>query len=192
MAADRVNLECLQCHTWFSLYVCQTRGGRGKFCSRLCHEQWRRENPKGPPIIDRLMSRITKDECDCWLWTGPKNPGGYAAFTCTTREGPKTRSVHRLMYQMLVGTIPERMDLDHLCRVRHCVNPAHLEPVTRSENLRRGMTGNHPHTRKEHCPQGHPYSGENLKVSRSRRYCRECNRVRASENYHKRKQAAAP
>jgi len=70
----------------------------------------------------------------CWLWTGALYVNGYGAF-----RGPDGRTIraHRFAYERVVGPIPEGLDLDHLCRVRACVNPAHLEPVTRAENLRR-------------------------------------------------------
>ena len=66
----------------------------------------------------------------CWEWTGHVNNAGYGRV--------KNDYAHRLAYEMFVGPIPDGADLDHLCRRRSCVNPAHLEPVTRSENVRRG------------------------------------------------------
>lgn len=83
--------------------------------------------------------------------------------------------VHRAAYEVLVGPVPEGLELDHLCRVRHCYNPSHLEPVTRLENMRRTMK-NGP----DHCPQGHEYTPENSYVhARGDRQCRACNRDRA-------------
>jgi hypothetical protein len=72
----------------------------------------------------------------CWYWMAGLFRGGYGQF----RFGRNTRA-HRVAYEALVGEIPAGLDLDHLCRVRHCVNPEHLEPVTRKENIRRGETG---------------------------------------------------
>ena len=99
-------------------------------------------------------------------------------------------AAHRFAYEMLVGPIPEGLDLDHLCRVRHCVNPNHLEPVTRSENLRRGIRPRLPQNdrigdknrAKTHCPKGHPYDEANTlmhywkRENSMRRLCRTCHR----------------
>lgn len=66
----------------------------------------------------------------CWLWTGPKSPLGYGRSSSS--------GAHRRVYEYLIGRVPEDMDLDHLCRVRNCVRPDHLEVVTHAENVRRG------------------------------------------------------
>ena len=114
---------------------------------------------------------------DCWEWTGPTDKRGYARVCY---KGTLFY-VHRLMWTVLVGAIPEDRYIDHLCRNTSCVNPDHLEVVTHAENVRRGMTGkvNHRNSRKTHCPQGHPYSGKNLWVSKDgHRQCRRCHRER--------------
>lgn len=113
----------------------------------------------------------------CWLWTGFRNRDGYSRFSINNRQ----QQAHRLSYEQMVGPIPEGLQIDHLCRVRHCVNPDHLEPVTGAENVFRG---DHWQRRKTHCPQGHPYSGANLAIGvrgdgRTFRMCRECRRLRA-------------
>lgn len=116
-----------------------------------------------------LRSRVALDPAGsgCWLWTGNISPNGYGRYG--------SRYAHRLVFEALVGPIAEGLDLDHLCRVRGCVNPAHLEPVSRSENLRRGDMDRQ--AAKTHCRAGHPYSGDNLYVSpRGSRGCRACMR----------------
>ena len=70
----------------------------------------------------------------CWEWQGALNDG----YGIVGRDGT-TRRVHRVVYEALVGPIPNGMDLDHLCRNRRCCNVLHLEPVTRRENLARGI-----------------------------------------------------
>lgn len=82
-----------------------------------------------------LMRRIHKDETGCWLWTGPLDRQGYGRLK---RFNGNTLA-HRAVYTLLVGPITYGLTLDHLCRVRHCVNPDHLEPVTHAENCRRGV-----------------------------------------------------
>lgn len=134
-----------------------------------------------PPIADRIDA-----SGDCWEWTGYLNTNGYG----TVNIGNAPRLAHRVVWTVLVGPIPEGLELDHLCRVRHCVNPDHLEPVTNAENKRRGM-GNQ-HIRKTHCTRGHPLSGENLVVLLDgRRNCRACKCANAKRNYWQRKWDAA-
>lgn len=70
----------------------------------------------------------------CWIWDRATRPNGYGIVW----DGFKLEGAHRLTYRMMVGEIPEKHDLDHLCRVRNCVNPKHLEPVLRKVNARRG------------------------------------------------------
>lgn len=121
----------------------------------------------------RLAKKIRIDENGCWRWVAGKfQISGYAAFWW---EGTN-RLGHRFVYELLVGPIAEGLQLDHLCRVRDCVNPAHLEPVTARENaLRSPITRQSINVAKTHCPQGHPYSGENLYVKPcGRRVCRTC------------------
>jgi len=117
-----------------------------------------------PSIADRIDA-----SGDCWEWTGRLNPKGYGQVGIRGTQ----RYVHRLVWEVLVGSIPEGLEIDHLCRVRCCCNPDHLEPVTHTENLRRGI-GN-GRVRKTHCPRGHPYLGDNLYVqSDGKRRCRAC------------------
>lgn len=125
---------------------------------------------------------------DCWLFTGSRAGRGkeYGKLTSYGR----TMQAHRAMYELLVGPIPEGLTIDHLCRVKLCVRPDHLEPVTMRENLLRadGLAGTN--ARKTHCPQGHPYSGENLFITATGgRACRICGRAGRAKYYFKRKAA---
>lgn len=129
-------------------------------------------------VLDRLLSKIEiNQQSDCWLWTGCTGSGGYAVIQINrkTRYGIRgTRYAHRVAYEMLVGSIPRGHQLDHLCRIRRCVNPDHLEPVTPKENTRRGINAN---SLKTICPQGHSYSVENTYIARDgSRICRACHK----------------
>ncbi len=107
-------------------------------------------------ITDRFMSHVEKvTESGCWIWMGLLNDKGYGIFW--TKERARTRA-HRFAYETYVGPFPDGLEPDHLCRIRCCVNPRHLDPVTRRVNLNRGI--NHESTR-THCPKGHPYDEKN-------------------------------
>ena len=134
---------------------------------------------------ERLAAKYVVDENGCWLWQGALNWGGYGQFWLNGRR----MNVHRASYLLHVGPIPDGLDLDHLCRVRHCINPAHLEPVTRSENLLRGNVGGYLRD-VETCPQGHAYDESNTyHDSRGWRGCRKCRRD-AANRYHKQRRAS--
>ena len=91
----------------------------------------------------------------------------------------------RLDDELANGVLPATMQLDHLCRERACCNPAHLEPVTQAENIRRGEAV------KTHCPQGHPYEGDNLYIdSRGKRRCKTCIAEQAARRYARKKAEA--
>lgn len=143
-------------------------------------------------MIDRIADKFTVGD-DCWEWTAARDQDGYGFLTVQTGHGATrkrtTRRAHRVLYEMLVGPIPDGLVIDHLCRNPGCVRPLHLEPVTNAENLRRGE---HAGRRKTHCPQGHPYSGENLYVWRDGgRRCRRCQRASALSRYYRLKRERA-
>jgi hypothetical protein len=91
-----------------------------------------------PGIRARFWARVEKRPDGCWIWTGVINHNGYGRYTYARPDGRSLASrAHRIAYELLVGPIPDGLQLDHLCRVKACVNPAHLEPVTQDENMRR-------------------------------------------------------
>lgn len=125
-----------------------------------------------------LRDRIAKythvnPDTGCHEWTAGTDQDGYSQ----TSIGGRTVRAHRVAYEMAKGPIPEGLQIDHLCRVRHCVNPGHLEAVTQQENIRRGEAGQHMRREGNECPSGHPMEGSNLYVEPTgRRRCRECGR----------------
>ena len=119
------------------------------------------------PSEERFWAKVNKTET-CWLWTGARSRG-YGSFPMDGLGG-----AHRWAYLHLVGPIPEGLELDHLCRVRHCVRPDHLEPVTHAENMRRGVWNNRLKT---HCVHGHPFDEANTTWWKNKRSCRTCHRV---------------
>jgi hypothetical protein len=130
---------------------------------------------------------IPVTESGCWLWTGNTNNRGYGQLH-PPGESNRTVLAHRVMYELERGPIPAGLELDHLCRVTCCVNPAHLEPVTRSVNHVRGLS-NTVHAAlqraKTHCPSGHEYSGDNLYLFKGYRACKTCRRKAALRWYYK-------
>lgn len=128
-------------------------------------------------IEERLLSKVIPEpNSGCWLWVGAINSGGYGHITVAN----KTASAHRVSYRAFKCDVPDGMDLDHLCRIRCCVNPDHLEPVTRSINCRRGLTsqaGAAKQRAKTHCPRGHEYTPDNTYTHSGQRKCKTCRRA---------------
>lgn len=114
---------------------------------------------------------------DCWLWTAGRHAAGYGVFNVANGQ---PRRAHRVAYELVIGEIPPGLQLDHLCRVRACVNPWHLEPVTNRVNTVRGVGPQLARERglaKSHCVNGHPLSGANVRVNaHGHRICRTCKR----------------
>lgn len=110
----------------------------------------------------------------CWNWTGRLSPAGYPRAMFSGRR----QMVYRWAYEQVYGPVPQGLECDHACRNRKCVNPGHINAVTRSENMRNiipELRGGAFNKRKTHCPKGHPYSGNNLRVgSNGGRGCKTC------------------
>ena len=143
-------------------------------------------------LSERFLSKI--EVGDCWRWTGSINGGkngGYGNF----RVGGKVVKAHRYAWERLVGPIPEGMITDHLCLNRACVNPDHIEIVTRGENTRRSwVVPAAKNARKTHCQNGHILSDENLRMEGKSRRCVPCYRKYQREyqrEYQQKKRARA-
>jgi hypothetical protein len=124
---------------------------------------WSKVNKNGP------VSDYRPTLGPCWLWTGARSGAGYGH----RRVGGHYVDTHRFAYELLIGPIPAGLELDHLCRIRLCVNINHLEPVTRQVNIQRGISANGIKT---HCLWGHPFDADNTYWYKGRRICRACNR----------------
>ncbi len=128
--------------------------------------------------LERTLARIELGSefngSPCWIFTGAKNGWGYGTVGITRT---RMRGTHRVTYEALVGPIPAGLDIDHLCRVRACCNPEHLEPKTRRANVLCGETVAAANAAKTHCPRGHELSGDNLApdgLRNGRRLCLTC------------------
>lgn len=125
-----------------------------------------------PSVIRRFESKITQGDGGCWLWTAGKSHNGYGEIAVFGR----TMKAHRWSYEYHVALIPDGLVIDHLCRIRACCNPWHLEPVTGLVNAARG-----DNAMRTACIHGHPYTEENTawepqraRPDRMKRECREC------------------
>jgi hypothetical protein len=134
------------------------------------------------------MALVSEVDSGCWEYaTGTRaDASGYRQVSIGNVAGRSVlRYAHRVAYEHLVGPVPEGLQLDHLCRNRACVNPAHLEPVTAQENRRRAAA------LITTCPQQHPYDDDNTAYSRTgQRYCRACKREKALARYYANKESA--
>ena len=112
-------------------------------------------------LPSRFWSKVyIREPGECWIWTASTKASDYGQFMM---DGKNWLS-HRLAYEDQVGPIPGGLTLDHLCRVRKCCNPSHLEAVTIQENIRRGRAWNRNNTRKAACRLGHPYVESNISI----------------------------
>lgn len=173
--------------------LCEIEGcERPRVARRLCKPHYRRLTKYGDPLgsgvvgsarqdeMARFFAKVDKTE-GCWLWTGGVSSHGYSHFWLDGR----TVTGHWFAYDRLVGPVPAGLQLDHLCRVKRCVNPAHLEAVTAQVNTHRGVhapevaaariarKGNYTKT---HCKWGHEFTPENTYIhpTRGTRHCRVC------------------
>lgn len=111
----------------------------------------------------------------CWIWQGGKDRLGYGLINRSEHQGV----AHLWFWKMANGPVPEGLELDHLCRVRGCVNPDHFETVTHEENVKRGISFAAVNARKTHCIHGHEFTPENTyrRPGATARECRTCRQI---------------
>jgi hypothetical protein len=142
----------------------------------------RQHRPQYVTVRESLVAHRRINENGCWIWAGAVLPTGYVQMTWRGR----TSLIHRASYSEFVGPIPAGLQIDHLCRVRNCFNPEHLEPVTAQENiLRSPIALATKWAARTHCEHGHEFTPENIQWQRRRdrpskgyRRCRTCERLR--------------
>lgn len=139
---------------------------------------------------DRFWSKVSPEpNTGCWLWTAAVSAAGYGVMGMAS----KVVYAHRFSYELHCGDIPKNQELDHICRVRSCVNPRHLRSVSHRENMLAPGSANFSASKaaQTHCIHGHELSGDNVRHFRGRRSCRECTRIydrkRAHAHYMKKK-----
>lgn len=164
---------------------CERPGWTRRMCI-LHYSRWYKHGDplyerERPAMTERFWSKVDRsgpipehapELGRCWIWSAGKcgrRPNRYGTFTMP--DGSQ-RSAHIVAYQLKVGAVPDDLQLDHLCRNTVCVNTAHLEPVTMAENIRRRYAA------QTTCLRGHPFDEANTLVSKGRRFCRECRRIR--------------
>lgn len=133
------------------------------------------------PVSERILEgSIPEPNSGCWLWTRALTNSGYGQLTVFSGSA----LAHRQSYEAFRGAIPDGLHLDHKCRVRICVNPDHLEPVTVAENNRRAPRA---HTKKTHCKRGHALTEGNIYFYKGGavRMCKECTKIRAQTGKNK-------
>ena len=129
-----------------------------------------------PALYERLKGRAAVSAEDCWLWTGALHSSGTPANACgRVGYNNKVYQAHRLMWIAVYGPIPAGRVICHECDHPRCINPDHLWLGTQAQNLRDAMRkGRHKGATQTHCKQGHPLSGENVRVTALQRVCLTC------------------
>ncbi|WP_354643940.1 HNH endonuclease signature motif containing protein [Kitasatospora camelliae] len=154
------------------------RKGAGGLCSKHYQRKLATGSATGtrrPSAEARFFEKVREDN-GCWTWTGAVDRSGYGLLSNSAGLDRKRMvKAHRWCYEFLRAEIPPRLELDHLCRNRACVNPWHLEPVTSRVNTLRGRSFSAANARKSACHRGHPFTPANTYVNPAgSRICRAC------------------
>lgn len=171
---------------------------------RLCNPHYLRDRRFGDPLgsgakpqqttRERFDAKVIVRDTGCWEWSaGHFQATGYAILCMKCDDGKwRPKLAHRIGYEMYVGSIPDDLVIDHLCRNRGCVNPAHLQPVTHQDNVLRGFAPSAVSVRANRCHRGHEFTAENTYIKhrpngRTKRDCRTCARLRDAKRQPRRR-----
>jgi len=136
------------------------------------------DNPADPAMANRFWNKVDRQN-GCWPWTGYIDPDGYGAFPAVIINGKKCIRAARIALWVSGHIIEDGLVVDHVCRNRSCVNPAHLRQITNKENVLSGVGATARNAAKQSCKRGHPLSGDNLMVNRrGERNCLICRHER--------------
>ena len=181
-------VKCSICTNELYINPAAYAAGKGRFCSRYCHHVFQKGRPqfrKTMTPMDHFSTKIKKTS-GCWLWAGTIDNNGYGKFEVTIeRFVRRVFSSHRFSYELYKGPIPAGLHIDHLCRVRNCVNPEHLEVVTPRENVLRGIGLSAINSKKTHCKNGHEFTPGNTRIKKGSRICISCARESDRKLYRK-------
>jgi len=175
---------------------------RPQVAKGLCHKHWKYNRKHGTPICpkpnpkfqdeqERFWSYVNKNGdihpilgTRCWVWTGALDNNGYATFRRSVKNDPSCPKipVHRFCLELIQGQpVPNDLEVDHLCKIRNCVNPEHLEAVTPNENKRRSNGVGEVNRQKTYCHRGHLYDEINTIYRKTKtsvkRICKECQKI---------------
>lgn len=150
--------------------VCSVEGcGRALYARSLCSMHYKREwkKPdfvarKARPLHERWAEQVEWTPT-CWIWRGAKRQVRPNIWYGNIGLGGSTGRglyAHRVAYELFHGPIPKGLEIDHVCRNKMCVNPDHLEAVTRSVNIRRAVPYRKPRKLEPYCKRGHPRTPE--------------------------------
>ncbi|UYL87860.1 HNH endonuclease [Gordonia phage Malisha] len=181
-------------HNIIRSMTCVIEGCSNKAQSRsMCHKHYRRFLVHGTATrgsvrdlspAERFALKHRVDDRGCWIWQAATQQG-YGVFWLNGKQ----HKAHRVSYEMHRGPIPNDLQLDHLCRVRACVNPDHLDPVTPRVNTLRSFGVTALRARQTHCIHGHEFTAENTYVYAGRkRGCLTCRRKRSRDWHERRRQ----
>lgn len=140
--------------------------------------RWTRETHCWEQIIERIFDKVIPvPESGCWIWLGATK--GDEEYGCIYIGG-KRFTIHKLVYELFCGKVPDELVLDHLCRVRPCINYHHLEPVTDAVNIYRGNAPGIVRMGLPECINGHTWTFKNTRIYDGKRVCRDCERERSA------------
>jgi len=175
---EKEGMECQECHAW--IYP-EQKSHTFLDCAMVIERKRLRSD------VQRFWSKVQPMHIykNCWVWQGSKNNKGYGHF----HSNGKNRLAHRYAYELLVGEIPDGLQIDHTCRIRECVNPDHMEVVTSKENTLRGEGPTAKNAKKTHCNNGHEFTEANTYQQKNGRECRICRTARKAR-FEERKRCA--